>query len=110
VGRRHADGDRRRLTDPQDAIAGIVDGYVADGVTPELPTARRLRGRMRAVRGVDDRQREVIKTASEAGYYEVPREATVTEVAAEFDLDSSTVVEHLQRAGRNLMAHHLDGA
>jgi predicted DNA binding protein len=31
-------------------------------------------------------------------------------VAAELDLDASTVVEHLQRAERNLMAHHLEGA
>jgi len=31
-------------------------------------------------------------------------------VADELGLDPSTVAEHLQRAERNLMAHHLDGA
>ena len=110
VGRLHAHGDRRRLTGPQDAIAGIVDGYEVDGVTPE---PRRLGGDEDGSRPFDemtDRQREIVETAYEAIYYEVLREATATKVPAELDLDASTVVEHLQRAERNLMAHHLEGA
>ena len=56
-----------------------------------------------------DRQREVVETASEAGYYEV-REASTAAVAEELGLDPSTVPEHLQRAERNLLTHHIGGA
>ena len=41
------------------------------------------------------------------GYYEVPREASTADIAAEIDVDPSTVTEHLQRAERNLLSHHL---
>jgi predicted DNA binding protein len=37
------------------------------------------------------------------GYYEVPKEVSADEIAAELNLDSSTVNEHLQRAERNLL-------
>lgn len=50
------------------------------------------------------RQREVVETAHGLGYYEVPREATATEVADRLDLDRSTVTEHLQRAERRLVS------
>jgi predicted DNA binding protein len=41
------------------------------------------------------------------GYYEVPRDVSTNEIAAQLDLDSSTVAEHLQRAERNLLSTHL---
>ncbi|SFC70355.1 HTH DNA binding domain-containing protein [Halobiforma haloterrestris] len=50
---------------------------------------------------------EGIRTAVDMGYYEVPREATAEEVAAELELDSSTVTEHLQRAERNVLTRVL---
>jgi predicted DNA binding protein len=53
------------------------------------------------------RQREVIQTAFDLGYYEVPRAASTETVADELGLDSSTVAEHLQRAERNLLSEQL---
>ena len=82
----------------------------SNGASPELPRLGGYGGGERPLAELTDRQREVVESAYETGYYEVPREATATEVAAELDLDSSTVVEHLQRAERNLMTHHLEGA
>lgn len=55
------------------------------------------------------RQREVLETAYELGYYEVPRGTTADEIARELDLDRSTVTEHLQRAERNLLSSVLSG-
>ena len=98
------------LVGPQEAIAGTVGEYEAEGASPELRRLGGYDGGERPLAELTDRQREVVETAYEAGYYEVPRAATAAEVAAELDLDSSTVVEHLQRAERNLMAHHLEGA
>lgn len=42
------------------------------------------------------------------GYYDVPRNASTEEVAAELELDGSTVSEHLQRAERNVLRRVLD--
>lgn len=56
------------------------------------------------------RQREVLLAAWEAGYYEIPREVTTEELAAEFGLDRRTVEDHVRRAERKLvdaLAEHL---
>jgi predicted DNA binding protein len=45
-----------------------------------------------------DRQREVLRAAVEAGYYEVPRRATHRDVAERLGLSVGTVSEHLQKA------------
>ena len=50
-----------------------------------------------------DRQREVVATAAELGYYDVPREATVADVAGELDIADSTVSAHLRKAESAVM-------
>lgn len=50
-----------------------------------------------------DRQREVVTTATELGYYNVPRDATVADVAAELDITDSTVSAHLRKAESAVM-------
>lgn len=50
-----------------------------------------------------DRQREVIETAFEMGYYDVPRRTTHANIAAALDLSGSTIDEHLRKAERRLM-------
>jgi predicted DNA binding protein len=45
-----------------------------------------------------DRQREALDVAAEAGYYDVPREATVEDVAVELDCAPSTASTHLRKA------------
>ena len=44
-----------------------------------------------------ERQREVLETAVEMGYYEVPRGATHEDIAREVDLAAGTVGEHLRK-------------
>ncbi len=95
------------LVGPQDAIAGTINSYQNEGATPDLRKLSRYEGKSRPLDRLTDRQREVIQTAYDMGYYEVPREVSTDDVAAEFDLDSSTVAEHLQRAERNLLSVHL---
>ena len=95
------------LVGPQEAIADTVSEYEAAGVSPELRKLDVYQGPDRPLDELTDRQREVVRTAYESGYYEVPRETTTEEVAAELDVDPSTVAEHLQRAERNLLRHHL---
>lgn len=50
-----------------------------------------------------DRQREVLRTAYRMGYFERPREANATDVAAELGIDQSTFNEHLVSAQRKIL-------
>jgi DNA-binding CsgD family transcriptional regulator len=100
-------GARLSFTGSQDAIVKIIEEYEDVGVSPNLERLGDYEGEPRPLHELTDRQREVIRTAYELGYFEVPREATTDDVAAELDVDPSTVTEHLQRAERNLIAHHL---
>lgn len=51
-----------------------------------------------------DRQREVLRTAYEGGYYERPRGKTGEELAADMGISSATFSQHIRAAERNLLA------
>lgn len=53
--------------------------------------------------GLTDRQREVLCTAHDEGYYAWPRERTAEEVAATLDIAGSTLHQHLRAAERKLI-------
>lgn len=47
--------------------------------------------------GLTERQQQVLCTAVEQGYYDVPREVTYEDIATELDCSASTVGQHLRR-------------
>lgn len=100
-------GATMSLVGPQEAISGTVSEYETAGVSTTLQKLGLYDGRERPLDELTDRQREVIRTAYDMGYYEVPREVTTEAIASEMEVDPSTVAEHLQRAERNLLRHHL---
>ena len=55
-----------------------------------------------------DRQREVLETAHEMGYFEHPKEGNAGDVAAALDISTSTFAEHLAAAQRKLLETILD--
>ena len=55
-----------------------------------------------------DRQREVIRTATQLGYFEYPREADAEEVSAAIGIARSTVAEHLAAAQRRVFDELVD--
>jgi len=101
-------GATMSIVGPQSAIADVLEEYAAEGAAPDLRRIAGYDGRERPLADLTERQREVVETAYDLGYYEVPREGSTEAVATELDLDPSTVAEHLQRAERNLMRHHLE--
>lgn len=50
-----------------------------------------------------DRQLEVLQTAYEKGYFERPKRANASELAAELDISPSTFTEHLVTAQRKIL-------
>lgn len=91
------------LVGPHEAISGQLSEYQASGISPDLQRIGGYEGSDYLLDSLTSRQREVIETAWEMGYYEVPKEVSADEIARELDLDSSTVNEHLQRAERNVL-------
>jgi DNA-binding CsgD family transcriptional regulator len=51
-----------------------------------------------------DRQREILDTAVEVGYYEVPRRATHEDIAEALDLSTTTVGEHLRKIEARMLS------
>lgn len=95
------------LVGAHESISSIVEVYEAAGVSPELQKLGSYTGQGKPTDAMTDRQQEVIQTAFDMGYYEVPRAVSTQEVATELGLDASTVAEHLQRAERNILGQVL---
>jgi DNA-binding CsgD family transcriptional regulator len=96
------------LVGPQETISETIRSYEAAGVSTDLRRLGAYEGRSHPTDSLTDRQQEVIQTAFDMGYYDVPRAASTETVADEIGLDGSTVAEHLQRAERNLLSQLLD--
>lgn len=75
----------RFVRSPEDDAPDAADSVLVD------------RGRLTA------RQREVLETAFEMGYFERPRRANATEVAAELGIGPSTFREHVSTAETKLL-------
>ena len=57
---------------------------------------------------ITPRQREVVETALEAGYFEWPRELSSEELAAELGITRGTCLEHLRKAQAELLRSAVD--
>lgn len=55
-----------------------------------------------------DRQREVLETAHEMGYFDHPKGANASEVADELDITHATFSEHLAAAQRKILTNVMD--
>lgn len=53
--------------------------------------------------GLTDSQSEALRTAYEMGYFDIPRGASLEDIAAELDLSASSVSERLRRAQTQLL-------
>ncbi|MDJ1431342.1 helix-turn-helix domain-containing protein [Halostagnicola sp. A-GB9-2] len=88
-------------------VETVVDEFPDDfdveleAVTAIRPTGGRV--------GLTDRQRETLATAERVGYYEIPREGTVSDVGDELGVSSSTAGNHLRKAEARLARSYLDG-
>lgn len=91
-----------RVVGTQEALSDRVTEY-DDVATVALRSLGAYEGPEEPLDAVTARQREVLETARDLGYFEVPRAVTTEAVAADLDLSPATVREHLQRAQHNVM-------
>jgi len=59
--------------------------------------------------GLTDQQRDVLRLAVERGYFEVPREASLSDLAATLDISPETVREEVHRGANNVLHRALSG-
>ena len=92
-------------SDIQAAVEGVPEGVRVD--------VERVGGRKvdtdAALGRLTARQREAMRAAFEAGYYDVPRGATTAAVASELGCAESTAAEHLRRAESNVVSSLFEG-
>lgn len=95
----------------QDAVADLREEF------PDVDIKRLVRSPASGSRGdsvfvdrskLTRRQLEVLRTAYEMGYFERPRGANATTVAAALDIDASTFSEHLAAAQTKLLEDVLE--
>lgn len=98
------DGIDVTMIGSQDALSDRVREYGDTGADPLVRALTDYEGPADPLDAVTPRQREVLETAFDMGYFDVPKDATTEEIATALDLDPSTVREHLQRAHRNLLS------
>ncbi|WP_049894211.1 helix-turn-helix domain-containing protein [Salinarchaeum sp. Harcht-Bsk1] len=92
------------ITASRDRIDELDRTLTAAPVSYEL---RSLVAEPDSERLLTDRQRELLRAAFENGYYDVPREQTLTDLAATLDVDPSTASGVLRRAERQVVAWFL---
>lgn len=76
-------------------------------VDPDLHKLGDYEGGQRTLDALTDRQLEILQPAYDRRFYEVPREASIEDIADGIGLDDGAVSEHLQRAERNLLSQQL---
>lgn len=90
-------GDETALQGMLTAASDIVDIHLEQ--TGEYkPEGRDLASRL------TDRQHQILTMAVAKGYYTVPREASISDIANEVDLSQSTVGEHLQKIEAKILS------
>lgn len=99
-----ADGGLRAVVvGDQDIFADALDS-IPDGIRVELESIRAYNPESRRPDAeLTERQQEVLVVALEAGYYQVPRQATHEDIAEALDLSPVTVGEHLRKVEASVL-------
>lgn len=113
---RGADGEGRIVAEipPRYDPSAVVEAFLDENPDAEL-SSKREKGSVTPLFSesafeqvlrthLTDRQREVLRAAFEAGYYDWPRERAGKDVAEELGITSATFSEHIHAAERKLLS------
>ncbi|HET7324435.1 MAG TPA: helix-turn-helix domain-containing protein [Halococcus sp.] len=93
----------RLVTPDRSAFASAYDAIEDLGCTPECRSITTFEGERAGRSGLTDEQRDALVVAFEAGYYNVPRDATAKEVADILDISHQALSERFRRAQSHLV-------
>ena len=89
------------------ALLTFREGLLEDGFDVEVQQMSESDDEVATQFGVTDPQREVLLLALERGYYTVPRDASLSDLAGRLDISSQAASERLRRGTRTLVANTL---
>lgn len=95
-----------RLPD-RDALVQLNEHCQDEGIGFAVNHLRIATGNEDGLVGLTDKQQHLLTVAYEEGYFEVPREISQTELAAELDVSKSAISQRLRRAIAELCASTL---
>ena len=98
------DGWRIRIRFPdRERLRDYVESCKRRGLTLDLRQLYDADARDRDGLGLTERQRETLRTATEMGYFEVPRRVELEDLADELGVSRQAVSERLRRANKRLV-------
>lgn len=92
------------LTTSQERLSQLKDEFEAEGITYQLDSVRQSTLRTDLL---TDQQHQFVSEAVEHGYYDTPRECTLTELAGELNVSKSGASGILHRAEGRIIKHFL---
>lgn len=93
------------MTASRDRLSTLADELRAFGIQFEVEAVSRHHGRDRPL---TPRQLELVQAAVERGYYDTPRDRSLTKLVSELNLSKSTVSETLHRAEGAIVKRFVD--
>ncbi|WP_129112917.1 helix-turn-helix domain-containing protein [Halegenticoccus tardaugens] len=102
----HGSGQRwtiRILYPTRESVSRTRDFCEANDLTFDVTVIRELEGEPAGRYGLTEEQYEALKTAYEGGYFHVPRESTLSDVAAELNVSQQALSERMRRAHEALI-------
>jgi len=93
------------VTAPRDRLSSLGDQLRQFGIDFEVLAVRQ---EMETEQLLTPKQHRLVQTAVEQGYYDTPRECTLTELADEADIAKSTCSETLHRAEEKVVKEFVD--
>jgi len=95
------------VTAPQERLSTLGNQLEQFGISF---TVEVLRQRIEREQLLTDRQQTLVEHAVEAGYYDTPRECTLTELAERMEMAKSTCSETLHRAEEAIVKRYVETA
>lgn len=103
-----ADGWHLRILFPdRDSLSATHDFATDEDIPLSLEQVADLNEGRGSQFALTERQHQALLAAYERGYYEVPQDVTMAELADEFDVSAQAVSQRLHRAYRNLIENAL---
>ena len=91
----------------RDGLLDLWEYAEANDIDIELRQVNEYASVLNTAAGLTDSQREALRVALDAGYFEEPRDVTLGEVAAELDISQPAASGLLRRATRRLIVSSL---
>ena len=100
----NSDGWTLRILVPErEALSRTYEYCQSNELSMDIYTIYNLDEGRKGRFGLTDDQQDTLETAFEHGYYEIPRDALMDELAAEFDISHQALSERLRRAHGTLV-------